>query len=446
MKKRILLTASRFFPYAYGGGEVYVAAVASELQKNGWDVHIATLGERQEKQKPFIVEHSVHDGVNISAMCLHEDTLSEFDRYTGTSDYHRTFVRDVIENFHPSIVHVNGLTLPSLTVADELHIPAVLTVHHSGVACPAGDLIRPDDSQCQFAEHPGVCIPCASSLRQRQWYTGGIIGRIPRWLYTAVGKRTEHARDLSFALRVLRYPWLVDRQILYQKKMWEFVRHIVVPSQAMKELLLRNGVDKNHIHVIPHGVRVAPAPRGNSITRTPVRFGFVGQIARNKGLHLIFQALNELKDDEKYEFHIFGEARSSEEKKYYADLIRQHPRVSIRDHGYVPHDRIYESYDQVDVVIVPSLAYEAFCLVVHEAFCALKPVIAARSGALPELVEHGINGLIFDRNSVPSLTKEIRSIVQSPGIVDTMKKHIRPVKSFSEYTREIEAIYQQASG
>ena len=53
MKKRILLTASRFFPYAYGGGEVYVAAVASELQKNGWDVHIATLGERQEKQKPL---------------------------------------------------------------------------------------------------------------------------------------------------------------------------------------------------------------------------------------------------------------------------------------------------------------------------------------------------------------------------------------------------------
>jgi len=444
MKKRILFTASRFFPYAYGGGEVYIASVASELRKKGWDVRIATLGVRQQKQRPFAVEHSVHNGIPVDALCLHEEALTELEKYSETSEHHRAFVRAVMSDFQPALVHVNGLTLPALEVAKELGIPSVVTVHHSGVVCPAGDLIRPDGSQCQYAEAPGVCIPCTSLRRQPEWYTGGIIGKIPSWLYESFGKRTEHSRDLLFALRVIRYPWLVDRQILHQKKIWELTRHVVVPSQAMKQLLLRNSVDENIIHVLPHGVNIPKRKARGDKTKLPVKFGFIGQIAYAKGVHLIFQALAGLDDAAKYEFHIFGEARSPEEKRYFRAVMEKYPRVSVKNHGYIPHERIHEAYEQIDAVIVPSLAHEAFCLVVHEAFGALKPAIVARAGAMPELVRDGKNGFIFERNDTASLLRIVKAVIESPKIIETMKKQIPAVQSFSAYAREIQKIYQTA--
>ena len=444
MKKRILFTASRFFPYAYGGGEVYIASVASALRTKGWDVLIATLGVRQQKERPFSVRHSVHNGVPVTAMCLHEEALTELEKYSETSEHHRSFIRSVIKDFKPSLLHVNGLALPSLEVAQELTIPAVITIHHSGVACPAGDLIRPDGSQCQYAEAPGVCIPCTSLRRQPQWYTGGIIGNIPRQVYEPFGRRTEHARSLPFVLRVIRYPWLVDRQIIHQKKIWELAQHIVAPSQAIKRLLLRNGVDEKKIHILPHGVNIPKQKPRRRRATLPVKFGYIGQIAYAKGVHLIFEALAGLGDAANYEFHVFGEARSPEEKKYFQCLTEQYPRVSVKDHGYIPHERIHEAYEQVDAVIVPSLAYEAFCLVVHEAFGARTPVIVARAGAMPELVHDGKNGFIFERNDAASLSKVITTIIESPPVIEAMKKDIPAVKSFSTYARELQRIYQTA--
>ncbi|MBI2428144.1 MAG: glycosyltransferase [Ignavibacteriales bacterium] len=227
MNKKIVLTASRFYPYAFGGGEVYIASVAAELRRRKWNVQIVTLGNTQESIAPYSIERYSHNGIPVSALCFHRDTLTELEKYSGISRHHLAFLRSEIENFAPDIIHINGISLPALTVAKEKNIPAVTTVHHSGVVCPAGDLVRPDNSLCTFAESPHVCIPCTSLIREPQWYTGGIFGRIPRVVYSTVGKRTENTRDLPFALRVVRYPWLVDQEIVHNKKMWEMAGTVI---------------------------------------------------------------------------------------------------------------------------------------------------------------------------------------------------------------------------
>lgn len=443
MSKRVLLSASRFFPYTFGGGEVYIASVAAELKRRKWNVKIVTLGNPQESKTPYSIERYEHNGTPVSALCFHKDTLTELEKYSGISHHHRAFLRAEIGQFSPDIIHVNGLSLPSLTIAKETNIPAVMTVHHSGVVCPAGDLVRPDNSLCAFAESPEVCIPCTSLLREPKWYTGGIFGRIPRMIYSAIGKRTENTRDLPFALRVVRYPWLVEQEISYTKKMWDLAAAVIVPSQAIKNLLLRNSIDERKIVVLPHGVSVAKTGKRATKKRGKIlKIGYVGQIAHHKGLHLIFEALQSISRSNEYEFHIFGNARTTEEQRYFSAIKERFSSVSFRHHGFVPHEKIQTAYEQVDIVVVPSLAYEAFCLVVHEAFACSTPVIVARSGAMPELVDHGKNGLIVERNDPRSLSDAIRSLLDDPSQLNDMRSNIAPVKTFAEYTVELERIFE----
>ena len=53
----------------------------------------------------------------------------------------------------------------------------------------------------------------------------------------------------------------------------------------------------------------------------------------------------------------------------------------------------------VDAVVIPSLVWESYSMVAHEALACGVPVIASRLGALPEAVRDGHNGLLFEPGS-----------------------------------------------
>ena len=110
-------------------------------------------------------------------------------------------------------------------------------------------------------------------------------------------------------------------------------------------------------------------------------------------------------------------------------------------HGLVPHNKIAEAYANIDVLIVPSLVPEAFGLVVMEAFSAGRPVIVSTSGALPELVRHGIDGFVVDRNDSKALLRELRKYLETPDLIYEMSKQIPHVKNTSEYVDKLEVCY-----
>jgi glycosyltransferase involved in cell wall biosynthesis len=65
------------------------------------------------------------------------------------------------------------------------------------------------------------------------------------------------------------------------------------------------------------------------------------------------------------------------------------------------------AFRAADIQIQCSQWHEAFCLAVAEGMCASLPVVASRIGGLPELVEDGINGFLFDPKSEIELADAI---------------------------------------
>jgi glycosyltransferase involved in cell wall biosynthesis len=97
---------------------------------------------------------------------------------------------------------------------------------------------------------------------------------------------------------------------------------------------------------------------------------------------------------------------------------------------------------EIDVIVVPSLWYENAPLVIQEAFATKTPVITTNLGGMAEAVDHGINGLLFERGDVADLARQLRRIVNEPELLDGLRAHIPTVKTIDEEVTELEANYR----
>ncbi|HQY93244.1 glycosyltransferase [Caldilinea sp.] len=118
---------------------------------------------------------------------------------------------------------------------------------------------------------------------------------------------------------------------------------------------------------------------------------YVGRVDREKGLDDLVDAAEKLVD-EPIQFAIAG-------KGMYRDMLMEQVSNRGLTHvvafpGYVPSEDLPLLVNSCDAFIMPS-AQELQSIATLEAMSCAKPVLAANARALPELVEHGVNGYLF---------------------------------------------------
>jgi glycosyltransferase involved in cell wall biosynthesis len=118
---------------------------------------------------------------------------------------------------------------------------------------------------------------------------------------------------------------------------------------------------------------------------------YVGRVDREKGLDDLVDAA-EMLIDEPIQFAIAG-------KGMYRDMLMEQVNNRGLAHvvafpGYVPSEDLPLLVNSCDAFIMPS-AQELQSIATLEAMSCAKPVLAANARALPELVEHGVNGYLF---------------------------------------------------
>lgn len=87
----------------------------------------------------------------------------------------------------------------------------------------------------------------------------------------------------------------------------------------------------------------------------------------------------------------------------------------IRFVPFVPHEQIPAWFRLADVVVVPSAGQEAFGLVNVEAMASGVPVVAAGSGGMKEIIEHGRSGLLADPGAIGSeLVRHVCAVLANP--------------------------------
>lgn len=138
---------------------------------------------------------------------------------------------------------------------------------------------------------------------------------------------------------------------------------------------------------------------------------FFGRISPEKGIDKILELALLMGNDQRYTFQIFGEiSQKGERLLYYKSLIayiNEHKLTNVKFMGVVSPDEIHHHYQQADMVLIPSLCEEAFCMVAIEAMASKTPVICSFKGGMKEYIKDAENAMvIFDLDNFAPLAQQ----------------------------------------
>lgn len=190
--------------------------------------------------------------------------------------------------------------------------------------------------------------------------------------------------------------------------------HCVVHSEEAKRLFIRKGFD--HLTLIPPAVDTklfSPSTAAVTDQHRIFTIGYVGRIVREKGLHLLLDAIRDMKNarvlligDGSYKVELAGQAAS----------LKIADRVQFYDP--VPHPQIPNLLRQMDILVLPSLTgttwKEQFGRVLIEAMACGVPVVGSDSGEIPRVI--GNAGLVFKEGSVEELKTRLARLVSSSDL------------------------------
>jgi glycosyltransferase involved in cell wall biosynthesis len=99
--------------------------------------------------------------------------------------------------------------------------------------------------------------------------------------------------------------------------------------------------------------------------------------------------------------------------------------------GFVDENYLQKCYLLCDIYVCPS-KLEGFGLTLLEAMAAGKPIVATNVGAIPELIQDGINGILVKSDDIDGLCSAICKLLENEKMADEMgKMNIEKVKNFS---------------
>jgi glycosyltransferase involved in cell wall biosynthesis len=232
----------------------------------------------------------------------------------------------------------------------------------------------------------------------------------------------------------------IDHRRSFLKQALQQCDRIVVKSAYMRDYFAQHGVSGDRLVVLEDGEDTSWGPVQVRKDRSGVlRIGYIGHIIPPKGIHVLVQAVQQLKGAT--ELLIFG---ALDHDPVYTETLKAMVGGDKHIHfrGSFAHDRIAEVLAQVDVLVVPSTWPETFCHVVREGFIAGMPVLGSDIGAIPDAIDHGKNGFLFRSGDVDDLSRYLQMIVDDPGILDRLREHIPAVRTVDQQVRELVDLYK----
>ena len=185
------------------------------------------------------------------------------------------------------------------------------------------------------------------------------------------------------------------------------------PGLAHKSVVLYNGIDLT---------RLRPDPAGGQTTRASLHIPadhlvatLVGDLTPHKGQDILLAAAQQLPPGRGVTLLLVGQERPNDESRAFAAQLRataaQLPAHCQALFTGQRHD-MPQLYNASDVIVVAAFASETTSLALQEGMACGKPVIASRTGGIPELLHDGVNGFLYpprDSQALAALLQKLRS-------------------------------------
>ena len=431
-----------FYPDPIGGTEVYVEALATNLQRQGINSPIAAPGNINQSYQ--------HGSLTVHRFAL-SSTLNLRDLYgLGDSKAAQNFNK-ILDQEKPDLVHLHaftsGVSFRLVQAAKQRHIPVMFTYHTPTVSCQRGTLLYNGTEICEGKLDRFTCTSCTLQGM-------GINSRVSQGVANLGFPFTHWLETLNLQGGIwtaLRMGELVQcRQQAFSQLMAEADRIIAV-CNWVKELLLLNQIPENKITVLRQGL-CHPSSSLSLPVKSPLmapneqprslKLVFLGRLDPTKGLHLLIQALAQLVHLPIY-LDVYGVSQATSSNIYQQQIqvqAQSNPRICFLPP--VAPTAVVQTIAQYDLLVVPSQWLETGPLVVLEAFAAGVPAIGSRLGGIAELIRDGINGMLVEPASVQDWASQIEAVYNDRSLLERLRSGITPPTSMQDVATKMVELYK----
>jgi glycosyltransferase involved in cell wall biosynthesis len=176
-----------------------------------------------------------------------------------------------------------------------------------------------------------------------------------------------------------------------------------------------------HYAIIPNAID----PSFFSLTPKPAaqnKLLYSGVIDRNKNLIFLLMALNELvKNNQLFTLDVLGGFGDDKYKKEIEDFVTKNNLQSfIIFHGWVTQTTVKQYLQQADILVVSS-QQESLPMVIAEAMCAGKVVVASNVGGISSMIKNEENGYIFNNNNPINLSTILANLYNNNNVIHSIQ-------------------------
>ncbi len=443
---KIVITIHHFPPNYSAGAEIYAYRLASWLLGQGHQVHVVTVESisHQGTQELEVVEDS-YDAIPVSRLYFNYDNFDDPFRASYQNTLIGKWFTEFLEREAPDLVHINScyiLSGETILAAKQLGIPTLATVHDFWFACPRIILLRTNGEVCEVPENPAECVWCLAGERRRfrlpEQASGGLVGR--------VAHQALRSQTVSNVLGI--HPGVEDiaHRRAYLIDTLRQADRVLAPSEFLRDVYISQGIPAEMIEYSRPGLDtshwVVPEPEEND-DADELQITFIGQVAQHKGVHLLIDAFKRLDTSKRNaRLKIYGGLEAF--PSYVAELEAMaagNPRIELA--GRFKNALVSQILSTSDVVVVPSIWYENSPMSIMEPLAAGTPVITTNLGAMPEMVHHEVNGLLFENLDVQDLRNQLQRLLDEPELLSMLTANAKPVRLIDDEMQHILSVYDK---
>jgi len=433
---KILHLPFTYYPDAVGGTEVYVNALAEALRLLGIESLIAAPSETSRLYE--------HQGLKVYRFAL--SAVDDPSGIYGAGDLQgAAAVAHILDTETPDVVHMHALTrgvsLLVLREAKQRKIPVVFTYHTPTVSCPRGTLLYWGHQACDGRLETHRCTACKLQSLGLPPTAAHMLSYVP----TIVGNTIASMGQSGGIWTALRMSQLIAQRQAVVQAVWEEADVILALNEWTRNLLLSNGVVDEKIHVVRHGLgEIAsnlPMAIASPQAGEPLRLVFLGRFSPEKGLDLVIDAIR-LMPEANITLDAYGIRQEGSETlaSHLADQAAQDPRIRLLPS--IPQSEVIARLTQYHVLVIPSRCLETGPLVLLEAFAAGIPVLGSNLGGIAEWVDHEVNGLLVDTDSVSAWREILKVLCKHPEVLEKFKRNIKPPPNMVSVGQKMLELYE----
>ena len=372
------------FLYPKGGAETYTFKLGEALESHGHEVQYFGL----ENPNNIVGNQA---GVLVSDMDFTQGTRKNLTapfRIIYSSEAKKKLSK-VLYDFEPDVIHMNNIQFhltPSMILAVEQYrkktgrtVKIVYTAHDYQLICPSHGLFDTDIK---------VCERCLG-------------GNYTHCLRT---KCVKNSRAKSLLAMLDAYYWK-------HSKAYGCIDTIICPSRFLKAKL---DTQERFAHKTVAVHNFIEPKQADVVTKGDYVLEF-GHLSRDKGTLTLLDVAKRM-PNVRFLFAGYGAAEAEIAKIPNAEYV-----------GFKTGTELKELISKAMCSVYPSEWYENCPFSVIESQMYGTPVIGSRMGGIPELIQEGKTGLMFEAGNADDLEKKLRYLLETPTVLETYTENCKQV-------------------